>query len=180
MGAARRFPELAVWLVADTVLVIIAGTGVAEDILNYAPDPVAGVGIALAAWVARTDSRRSSPDGPWPVRRELLVGLVAMLVAAAIVVPQVIAHDGDVSPPAPRRALLGVAALRRADFDDPPLTQDYGHDGQQFYVLAATFPHAHDAIPYVDRIRYRVRRVLFPALVSPARPVRHWCGPCSR
>jgi len=59
----ERIPELAIWLVADTVLVIIAGTGVAEDILNYARlAPVAGVGIALAAWVARTDSRRSSPD----------------------------------------------------------------------------------------------------------------------
>ena len=102
------------------------------------------------------------------MRRELLVGLVAMLIAAAIVVPQVIAHDGDVS------ALLRVGRYSASrpyverDFDDPPLTQDYGHDGQQFYVLAATFPHAHDAIPYVDRIRYRFRRVLFPALVSPA------------
>ena len=102
------------------------------------------------------------------MRRELLVGLVALLVAAAIVVPQVIAHDGDVS------TLLRVGRysasrpyVERA-LPDPQLTEDYGHDGQQFYVLAATFPHAHDAIPYVDRIRYRFRRVLFPAIVSPA------------
>jgi hypothetical protein len=97
-----------------------------------------------------------------------VVGLVAMLVAAAIVAPQVIAHDGDVS------ALLRVGRYSASrpfveqSFDDPPLTEDYGHDGQQFYVLAATFPHAHDAIPFVDRIRYRFRRVVFPALVSPA------------
>ena len=102
------------------------------------------------------------------MRRELLVGLAAMFVAAAIVVPQVIAHDGDVS------ALLRVGRYSASrpyverDFADPPLTEDYGHDGKQFYVLAATFPHARDAIPYVDRIRYRFRRVLFPALVSPA------------
>ncbi len=49
----RRLPEIAIWLVADSILVIIAGTGVAEDILNYARlTPLAGVGIALAAWVA--------------------------------------------------------------------------------------------------------------------------------
>jgi hypothetical protein len=51
---------------------------------------------------------------------------------------------------------------------DPVLTNDYGHDGQQFYVIASTFPHAHDALPYVDHIRYRFRRVLFPALASVA------------
>lgn len=51
---------------------------------------------------------------------------------------------------------------------DPVLTDDYGHDGQQFYVIASTFPHAHDAIPFVDHIRYRFRRVLFPALASVA------------
>jgi hypothetical protein len=50
----ERIPELAIWLVADVVLVVIAGTGVAEDVLNYARlVPVAGVGIALAAWAAR-------------------------------------------------------------------------------------------------------------------------------
>ncbi len=56
----ERLPELAIWLVADAVLVIIAGTGVAEDVLNYARlTPLAGVGIALAAWVAR----REGPEG---------------------------------------------------------------------------------------------------------------------
>ena len=42
---------------ADVILVVIAGTGVAEDILNYARlAPLAGVGIALAAWVAHEES----------------------------------------------------------------------------------------------------------------------------
>jgi hypothetical protein len=53
------------------------------------------------------------------------------------------------------------------DFPDPVLTDDYGHDGQQFYVLAATFPHLTDAQGYVDRLRYRSRRILVPALMSP-------------
>ncbi|HEY5155842.1 MAG TPA: hypothetical protein VIJ47_13965, partial [Acidimicrobiales bacterium] len=102
------------------------------------------------------------------MRRELLVAVAAMAIAAAIVVPQVLRANGDPT------VLLRVgryAASRpyvERDFPNPTLTEDYGHDGQQFYVLAATFPHPHDAIGFVDRIRYRFRRVLFPALVSPA------------
>jgi hypothetical protein len=53
------------------------------------------------------------------------------------------------------------------DFPDPVLTDDYGHDGQQFYVLAATFPDLADAQDNIDRLRYRARRILLPALVSP-------------
>jgi hypothetical protein len=54
----QRLPELSLWLVADVVLVVVAGTGVAEDVLNYARlTPLAGVGSALAVWVARTDAR---------------------------------------------------------------------------------------------------------------------------
>ena len=47
---------------ADSILVIISGTGVAEDVLNYARlTPLVGVGIALGAWVARDESRSRSP-----------------------------------------------------------------------------------------------------------------------
>jgi len=57
----ERLPELSIWLVADVVLLVIAGNGVAEDILNYARlTPLAGVGIALAAWTARSGSRPPS------------------------------------------------------------------------------------------------------------------------
>jgi len=57
----HRLPEVAWWLVADVVLIAIAGTGVAEDLLNYARlAPLAGVGVALAAWVAHDESRRST------------------------------------------------------------------------------------------------------------------------
>jgi hypothetical protein len=60
----QRIPELAIWLTADVILVLIAGTGVAEDTLNYARlTPLAGVGVALAAWVERTDAR-ARPTSP--------------------------------------------------------------------------------------------------------------------
>jgi len=54
----QRLPEVALWLVADAILVAIAGTGVAEDILNYARlAPLVAVGATLAAWVVHTDAR---------------------------------------------------------------------------------------------------------------------------
>lgn len=60
----HRLPEVALWLVADVILVLIAGTGVAEDILNYARlAPLAGVGIALAAWVAHQDGPSTPKAG---------------------------------------------------------------------------------------------------------------------
>jgi hypothetical protein len=109
------------------------------------------------------------PASGWSSRRrDLALGLAAMAVAAAIALlpfvqqsenPTVFLRVGQYSASRPyvERALPG-----------PVLTNDYGHDGQQFYVIASTFPHAHDAIPFVDHIRYRFRRVLFPALVSVA------------
>ena len=50
---------------------------------------------------------------------------------------------------------------------DPVLSPGFGHDGQQFYVMARTFPDFQDADGHVDRLRYRARRVLMPALVAP-------------
>ena len=102
-------------------------------------------------------------------RRDLFVALAAMALAAVLVLPQLSAHDGNVT------VFLRVgryAASRpyvERAFPHPVLTQDYGHDGQQFYVIASTFPHPKTAIPYVDHIRYRFRRILFPLLVSPFR-----------
>ena len=101
--------------------------------------------------------------------RDALIALGAMAIAAVLVLPQLTSHDGNVT------VFLRVgryAASRpyvERAFPHPVLTQDYGHDGQQFYVIASTFPHPKTAIPYVDHIRYRFRRILFPLLVSPFR-----------
>ena len=56
------------------------------------------------------------------------------------------------------------------DIADPVLVSTFGHDGQQFYVVARTFPNLQDADGHVDRLKYRARRVLFPALVAHRRP----------
>lgn len=98
---------------------------------------------------------------------DVLVFVIAAAVAGALALPPLAANDFDVT------ALLrvgGYSASRsfvEQDFEDPVLTEDAGHDGQQFYVIAATFPHLSDATDHVDKLRYRGRRILFPALVSP-------------
>ena len=102
-------------------------------------------------------------------RRDLLIAVAAMAIAAVLVIPQVTSHQGNVT------LLLRVGRYANARpyveraFPHPVLTPDYGHDGQQFYVIAGTLPHPRQAIPYVDHIRYRLRRILFPLLVSPFR-----------
>jgi hypothetical protein len=59
------FPELSVWLLADTVLVVIAAPVVAGDLLNYARvAPLAVPALALAVAVQRT---RTARDGRGPV-----------------------------------------------------------------------------------------------------------------
>jgi hypothetical protein len=92
-----------------------------------------------------------------------------MALAAALVLPALFEHGGN--PTVYLRVGRDSSSrpyVERA-FPHPVLVSDYGHDGQQFYVVASTFPHPLDAIPYVDHIRYRFRRILFPLLVSPFR-----------
>jgi hypothetical protein len=61
-------PEIAVWLVAEIVLVVIAAGAVAEDTLNYARlAPLATIGVALAAWaVHASPARRGDRKVPTP------------------------------------------------------------------------------------------------------------------
>ncbi len=53
------------------------------------------------------------------------------------------------------------------DLPDPVLVGDYGHDGQQFYVLAESLPDLAGAADDVDDLGYRARRILLPLVVSP-------------
>ncbi len=114
---------------------------------------------ALASSTSPTRTRR------WPTDIALFV--LAVVVVAFPAYQSLAAHDMD-----PTTLLrVGRYAASRSfveeDFPDPVLTEDYGHDGQQFYVLAATFPDLGSAQGHVDKLRYRARRVLFPAVVSP-------------
>jgi hypothetical protein len=89
-----------------------------------------------------------------------------MGIALLLVVPNFLSAGGDPT------LLLRVGTYAPArpyverSFPNPVLTPDYGHDGQQFYVIASTFPDERAAAPYVDNVRYRARRILFPLLAS--------------
>jgi hypothetical protein len=101
------------------------------------------------------------------VRRDLTVFVLSVLIAAIPTVTLLWSKDGDPT------ALLRVGersasrSFVEADMPDPVLAPGFGHDGQQFYVIAGTFPDMQDADGHVDRLRYRARRVLFPAVVAP-------------
>ena len=101
-------------------------------------------------------------------RRTLLaVAAIAAAFVAVTTIPQVVYEEGDVT------ALLRVGryaparAFVEQDFPDPVLTQDLGHDGQQFYVLAGSVTDLNAAGPFLDHLPYRARRILFPLTVAP-------------
>ena len=103
------------------------------------------------------------------IKRDLAIAAFAMALAAIIVLPQVVGNNGDLT----RLLRVGTDAPARAyveqSFPNPTLTGDLGHDGQQFYVIAGSFPDLRSASPYVDNIRYRSGRILYPLLASPFR-----------
>ena len=105
-----------------------------------------------------------------PASRRRVEAAIFLITIAVVSIPAWIAstsHDMDSTTWLRVGRFSASREFVERDFDDPVLTGDYGHDGQQFYVLAATFPHFDDAQGNVDRLRYRARRILLPAVVSP-------------
>lgn len=114
-----------------------------------------------------TDPVDQSTRGAAVARRDLIVFVLSVLIAAVPTVTLLWSHDGD-----PTSLLrVGDRSASRSfveqDISDPVMVSGYGHDGQQFYVIARTFPDMQNADGHVDRLKYRARRVLFPAIVSP-------------
>lgn len=101
------------------------------------------------------------------VRRDAFVFIASVLVAIVPTVTLLWSENGDST------ALLRVGdrsasrSFVEEDLPDPVLVPGFGHDGQQFYVMARTFPDFQAADGHVDRLRYRARRVLLPAIVAP-------------
>jgi hypothetical protein len=99
-------------------------------------------------------------------RTDLAVFLVAIVIVAIAALQPLLANDMDVTTLLRVGRYSASRALIESHFQDPVLTEDAGHDGQQFYAVAVAFPDVADAQPNVDKIRYRGRRILYPALVS--------------
>jgi hypothetical protein len=101
-----------------------------------------------------------------PRRVDATIFLVAVVLAVIPVAASLSRHDYDPT------ALLRVGTFSASrpfverDFGHTVLTPDAGHDGQQFYVLAVTFPDLQAADGYVDKLPYRARRVLVPAVTA--------------
>ncbi|MFN8018500.1 MAG: hypothetical protein U0P45_10290 [Acidimicrobiales bacterium] len=93
--------------------------------------------------------------------------VVALTVALSLLWPllQVAAYGSfdallGVGPQGPARAQV------QQDIPDLHLTDDYGHDGQQFYVIARHPFDPKAAEGSVDPLAYRYRRILFPLVGS--------------
>jgi len=101
-------------------------------------------------------------------RADLLLFVASVALAAIPTVAVLAQHGGDPS------ALLRIGdrsasrSFVEPDFSHPVVVPGFGHDGQQFYVIARTIPHLQRADGHVDRLVYRARRILFPLLVAVA------------
>jgi hypothetical protein len=104
----------------------------------------------------------------WGARRtEVTIFTCAIAIVGVLALQPLLAHDFDPTTLLRVGRYSASRALIERDFTDPVLTEDAGHDGQQFYAVAVAFPDVPAAQPDVDKIRYRGRRILFPAIVSP-------------
>lgn len=118
--------------------------------------------------VADDGERSATADDPAPDRRrEVLIFLAAVLLALLPTLQLLADHGGN-----PTTLLkVGERSASRpaidAAFPSVDYVSGYGHDGQQFYVLAASLPDLRQIQGNIDRPRYRARRILLPALVLP-------------
>ena len=125
--------------------------------LGGRPRPVRGGGRPGVT----TDPAGEPTRASW--KAELAVFLLSMAIVVIPTVQLLVQKDGNVT------ALLNVgeqAASRpfvEHDFADVALVKVYGHDGQQFYVVARSITDLQQIDGNVDRPRYRARRILLPA-----------------
>ena len=112
-----------------------------------------------------------SPPNPTPTaaawRWAVPLLAASMAVAGILAVRPIVANDGDVAAVLRVGRYSASRAVVEQDLPDPPMTDDYGHDGQQFYALARAFPDLADAEDDVDKLRYRSRRIVLPVLAAP-------------
>ena len=101
-------------------------------------------------------------------RAYLRVGLVVL--AAGVVALAVVLLGGTEPGTLLRGGSLGPsAALIEERFGSEALvTDEVGYDGQQFYAIADQLPDLDGSAPFLDDPRYRLRRVLGPAIASVA------------
>jgi hypothetical protein len=123
--------------------------------------------MATAA-VVETRTRPPLPRLSW--RLLLVFAALSTVACAAMVIPANVKTDqGTVAlvSPAADGPSTGVF---RADFPNLPLEPGLGADGQMFYAVARAPMHLADAVPFLDRPRYRAQRILMPVLAWALHP----------
>lgn len=105
---------------------------------------------------------------PSPPATAVRVGVTAAVVLLATVGVMIASGEFDAYDflRAGRRG--PSAELVTADFGDRFEIPSAGYDGQQTYAIARTFPDLDAAAAHLDVPRYRLMRILEPALASPA------------
>jgi hypothetical protein len=115
-----------------------------------------------------TESPRASPertlDRNRAVRDLIVPALLASVVVATIICALTVRDGNGIVSLATPGVRGSAAAIFRADFPHAHLASDSGHDGQQFYVIARQPMHLRAAADGLDRPRYRLQRILLPAL----------------
>ena len=111
-------------------------------------------------------------------RTELGLFVAAIAIVSLAALAPLLANHLDVTSLLRVGRYSASRSFIEQDFADPVLTNDAGHDGQQFYVVAATFPDVPKAEGHVDKVRYRGRRILFPASSRPSHAACRWRGRC--
>ena len=100
------------------------------------------------------------------VRTVVGLVLVATLLGGLLALVPIV-RKGDVAAALRVGRYSASRPVIEQTMPDPPMTDDYGHDGQQFYALAVALPDLRDAEGDVDKLRYRARRILLPVLAAP-------------
>lgn len=97
----------------------------------------------------------------WAMVGTLIVTGLAVTSAGQAPHPAEIVSPGEAGPS--RGAFL-------VDFPGHPLPPGIGHDGQQFYAIARQPMHLEEVAEDLDRPRYRLQRITFPAMVWAVHP----------
>lgn len=86
----------------------------------------------------------------------LALAIFGLLIVGAVA-PDELLVVGDQGP---------AAALIEHDFGPDAMRPGTGFDGQQVYAIARAFPHLDDAAPHLAPPRYRLLRIVQPAIAS--------------
>ena len=119
--------------------------------------------------VGSVPSEHNSGAGPRTARLLALAIATSLIIVLALAALALRRGDGVSALMVPGRTGPSVAVFHR-DFPGAGLVVGDGHDGQQFYAIVRQPMHLRALVPDLDRPRYRLQRILEPALAWALEP----------